>query len=114
MDKKRMEEIGMDVTGALERFMGNETLYIKFLKKFLDDQNYDNLQKEIDNRNADEAFRCAHTLKGLGANLGMMNLYHSIAPLVETLRGGTVENTEEDMKHVTEEYVKIVDFIRTM
>lgn len=114
MDKEAMEKIGMDVAGALERFMGNEVLYIKFLKKFLDDKNYENLKKYMEEENIEEAFRCAHTLKGLGANLGMEQLYRCISPLVEMLRSGTMEGAAKVMEQVTDEYEKIVRLIQTM
>lgn len=35
--KKYLEEKGFDVDGTMKRFLNNETLYLKCLKKFLDD-----------------------------------------------------------------------------
>ena len=37
--KKKLVESGIDVDGAMERFMNNDTMFKKFLLKFLDDPN---------------------------------------------------------------------------
>ena len=36
---------GVDYNTALERFMGKDDLYERFLVKFLDDENFSNLEK---------------------------------------------------------------------
>ena len=40
LKKERLAAAGIDVDGALERFMGNDALLERFLKKFLADGNY--------------------------------------------------------------------------
>ena len=47
--RKQLEENGADVDATLKRFMGNETLYMKFIMKFLDDKNFAGV-KEISAR----------------------------------------------------------------
>ena len=42
-----------------------------------------------------EAFRAAHTLKGVCQNLGFTNLYQPTYDLTEVLRTGTLEGTKE-------------------
>jgi len=41
-----------------------------------------------------EAFRAAHTLKGVCQNLGFTNLYQPTCDLTEVLRTGTLEGTK--------------------
>ena len=65
---------GVDVDGALERFMNNEGLLERFLKKFPADPNYGALKEALARGDADAAFRAAHTLKGVAANLSMATL----------------------------------------
>ena len=45
--------------------MGSEELVKRFALKFPDDPSYFNLEKAIQEQNAEEAFRAAHTLKGV-------------------------------------------------
>lgn len=51
----------IDVEKAIVRFMGNEGLYAKMLKKFLDDANYENLVNAISEKNDDDALVASHT-----------------------------------------------------
>ena len=37
--RKQLEENGADVDTTVKRFMGNEAIYMKFIMKFLDDDN---------------------------------------------------------------------------
>ncbi len=43
--KKYLEEKGFDVDGTMKRFLNNETLYLKCLKKFLDDSSFEKLKE---------------------------------------------------------------------
>lgn len=49
----------------------------KFLVKFLADKSYEDLHRYLDEENYEEAFRAAHTLKGVCQNLGIKSLYES-------------------------------------
>ena len=63
--KQKLKENGADVEGTLHRFMGNDALFLKFILKFKDDKNYAALKDALDQRNYEEAFKAAHTLKGV-------------------------------------------------
>ena len=67
---------GADYQNTLNRFP-NEAFIKKFVLKFLDDNSYANLKEAIAAGNVEEAFRAAHTLKGVCLNLGFDNLYKS-------------------------------------
>ena len=81
---------GVDYNTALERFMGKDDLYERFLVKFLDDENFSKLGENIKAGNIGEAFKCAHTLKGLSGNLGFDNLLEEDVRIVEILRSGSL------------------------
>ena len=59
----------------------------KFLLKILSDGSYELLLSSIESRNMPEAFRAAHTLKGVCLNLSVSKLYGSSEKLTEALRG---------------------------
>ena len=61
-----------------------------------------------------EAFRGAHTLKGVCQNLGFSNLYAPTYTLTETLRAGQLEGTQEQFAKVAEQYKRTVDAIRAL
>ena len=58
----------------------------KFARKFLDDQSYTELVSAMAAGNHEVAFRAAHTLKGVAANLGFTRLRASASALTELLR----------------------------
>ncbi len=98
--KQKLVENGADVDSTIRRFMGNEALYLKFLLKFKDDPNFENLIVNLDQENYEEAFKCAHTLKGVSANLGLDPIYESASELTELLRGKS--GPEVDREEVAE------------
>lgn len=114
MDKSEVEFLeskGFDVNGALKRFLNNEALYKKCMKKFLDDNSYEDFRQAYDAGNCNDAFRAAHTMKGIVANLGINSLYHVLVPMVEKLRVQDM-NISEDAKvleSIYKEAYKIID-----
>lgn len=61
----------------------------KFLLKVPDDPSYSQLCTAMQERNVEEAFRAAHTLKGVSKNLSLTGLAYSSSNLTEALRGKT-------------------------
>lgn len=92
--RKRLEENGTDVETVLKRFMGNEAMYIKFVKKFLEDKSYHELLENITKRDYEEAFKSAHTLKGVTANLGIEPVRAAASQITELLRNKPAEEVD--------------------
>lgn len=115
--KSILEENGADVKSTLRRFMGNEGMYMKFLKRFPEDPNYQNLGVSLEAGNYEEAFRCAHTLKGVAANLGLVPVQTAVSGLVEELRSKSIEEVDaekanamwQDLKKVYGQFVEIIN-----
>ena len=63
--KNSLKKAGIQVEDALGRFMGNEKLLERFLLKFLDDRNYEQLKAAIEEKDRETELRCSHTLKGV-------------------------------------------------
>lgn len=93
--KKRLVECGADVENTVRRFMGNEAMYEKFLKKFADNSNYSGLAESLEAGDYEEAFKCAHTLKGVSANLGLDPIYKASSDLTEEFRGKSNEEVDK-------------------
>ena len=67
--------------------------------------------KYLDEKNAEEAFKCAHTIKGLCGNLGFDNLLEADVPLVEKLRAGVLEGTSELFEELKKKYDRLCESI---
>lgn len=94
MNQELLVQNGFDVNGAMKRFMNNEALYLKCLKKMLNDTNIKELRVAFDNGDCENAFKAAHSIKGFVSNLGIETLHQQIHPIVETLRGGSLPSAE--------------------
>ena len=82
----------------------NDALIEKFLIKFLADESYANIIKNLEAQNLEEAFRAAHTLKGVCQNLGLDRLYKSSYDVTEVLRNGKNDVTPEMMEKLESDY----------
>ena len=111
--KECYEQMGADYEGVLGR-LRSEGLIKKFAKKFLDDGSFQRLKDNLAQGNGEEAFRAAHTLKGVCQNLGFDNLYQVSFNITEKLRGGETDGCEELFAKVEEQYKKTTDAIHMM
>ena len=94
------EAIGGNYEDVLRR-LRSEALIRKFTLKFLEDQSYPLLKQSLGDNNYEEAFRGAHTLKGVCQNLSFDRLYEVSSELTELLRdrtGDTGSNGKSNKK----------------
>lgn len=102
---------GENATDVVNRF-GSEVVVEKFALRFLDDPSYENLVSALSSDDTQAAFRAAHTLKGIAANLGFNNLYVAASRLTEKLRGNENADTYAEFNDVRAEYAKVVAAIK--
>lgn len=109
--KTQLIEAGVDVNGALERFMGNEALLERFLKKFPQDGNYQKLCDAVKACDWDTALTASHTLKGVCGNLSITPLFDLLTNQVAALRAGDWQRAEEMMSLIAKAYTAATDAI---
>lgn len=96
-----------DVIGRLR----SERLVQKFVLKFTEDKSYELLLNSLAEKNAQEAFRAAHTIKGMCQNLSFTRLEKSSTALTELLRGGDLNVDAALLERVKEDYALTVKAI---
>lgn len=101
--KECYEKLGSNFEDVKARMM-SERLIQKFSLKFLDDKSYTNLLSAFEEGRDEEAFRFAHTLKGVAQNLGFDKLYKSSDKLTEALRNGKAEGADRLLEDVKADY----------
>lgn len=77
---------GIDMALGIRQTGGNAALYMRFLKRFPQDDTFLQLQKALAEQDVGCAFLCAHTLKGLTQQLGISELFEPLHALCELLR----------------------------
>ena len=105
------EELGSDFDKVLSRLV-SEALVKKFALKFLDDPSFGQLETALADKDAETAFRAAHTLKGVCLNLGFDELFEVSAELTEKLRERKTAGSEELFQKVSQKYQKTVTAIQ--
>ena len=107
------EAIGGNYEEVLGRLQ-SEALIRKFTLKFLEDPSYLQLKLALENKNYEDAFRSAHTLKGVCQNLSFDRLYEVSNELTELLRDrtGAQPGISEAMEKVTEVYEMTIEEIK--
>lgn len=98
---------GIEPDSAIERFMGNEGLYMKYLLRFPEDENYRKLCDSIDIKDCKSAFIAAHTLKGVCGNLSLTEMEQILREQVEYLRNGDLEKAQNMMKQLKNTYDRV-------
>ena len=81
--------------------------------KFLDDGSYDILVTSMDKSDWSEAFRAAHTIKGVCQNLSFTRLFTSASHLCEALRPGGPPQSTDLFTQVKTDYEATLSAIRT-
>jgi signal transduction histidine kinase/FixJ family two-component response regulator/HPt (histidine-containing phosphotransfer) domain-containing protein len=79
---------GVDVRAGLGRVGGNVALYRKLLDKFVANNSdaLSDIRREVESGEREAAIRLAHTLKGVGGNIGANGLQVAVAELEAALR----------------------------
>lgn len=90
----------------------SEKLVQKFVLKFLSDGSYDLLCRSMAAQDYKEAFRAAHTIKGVCQNLSFHRLSDSSARLTEALRDGWNESVDALVEEVRADYEATSNAIR--
>lgn len=84
---EKITEYGFERQKVMERFVNDDEFYVECFSQVLSDAAFDDLGKFLEMGDKQEAFDCAHSLKGLLSNIGLMVLYDKISCIVEILRG---------------------------
>ena len=83
---EKLNSFGANTKEGLERCINNEEFYFRLIIKAINDDSFNNLKNELENKNYDEAFKISHSLKGVLGNLALIPLYDLVFNLTELLR----------------------------
>ena len=104
-----------DYDDVISRLRTDERIK-KFLLKVLSDTSFVQLCNAIAEKNAEEAFRASHTLKGVCKNMSLTNLAYSASNLTEALRGKQEigDDVEPLFKKVKKDYAHTIACIQML
>lgn len=111
--REKLTAVGVNYDEVLKRFMGKEDFYLRMLKKFLNDKNFEGLKNAVADHNWKDAFTYAHTVKGLCGNLGLGGIMEQVSPLTEELRSepydeGSILDYMSSAQSIYDETVELI------
>lgn len=105
---------GGDYESVVTR-LGGERLVRRFVQKFLADESYRLLCQSLEGENYKDAFRAAHTLKGICQSLHFTQLYESSSCLCDMFRTGAWKPEIDGLvAQVGADYRRAVEAIREL
>ncbi len=106
-----LKEIGVDVDKTISRFMDNSEIYIKFLKRFPDEDRITPIKTAAAEHDCAALAEKAHKLKGVAANLGMDELSQAAEVIVKKAKNDTSDGLDDDItliERLNEEICRVI------
>lgn len=110
--KTRLEEGGINLSGALERFMGNEAMLERYLEKFLTEKSYAQLLEAVAAGDREAAGVAAHSLKSVCGTLGCETMQKLALRQEQCIRAGNWDEAVTMMPEITSSYNGICAALR--
>ncbi len=81
-----IQALGIDYADMMNRFDGNEALFIRLASRFVDDAHLAAIEEALRIGDAEDVYAESHALKGLAGNLSMTRLFEAAACIAEEAR----------------------------
>ena len=114
MNRKTLSDAGIDYDEGLGRFCGKAAMYEKYLSRFPEDPNFNDMLLALKQGRYQDAFLYAHTLKGVAGNLSLYRLHEDVAPLVEALRDGQLSEIDTLTERARQSYLLAIAAINAI
>lgn len=88
----QLDRFGLHTQEALNRFMGNEALFLSFVSQLPEKLSFAQIRQGLEEENEDTFYMNVHNLKGMAGNL-------SIEPLFDCAQAILVEFRASKFKH---------------
>ena len=92
----------------------SERLVLKYVLKFTDDKSYELLIHSLEEGNCEDAFRAAHTIKGVCQNLSFTMLEKSSSLMTEALRAGDMDGARGLRDALDKDYAQTIEAIEAL
>ncbi|PXF59548.1 MAG: hypothetical protein C4B58_02980 [Deltaproteobacteria bacterium] len=105
----------MNFKESAENLGLEEDEYLELIDLFVEvgKTDLDKLQSGIDDENAEEVAKAAHSLKGASGNLGLMEFFQIAKKIEEKGRNGQLEGTAEATRALKERLKAVAEFSRS-
>ena len=103
---------GADIKGARERFLEDDELYVRSLKRFADGTFIRRLDNALKGNDTTSLYEVAHVIKGTTATLNLKPLYDIVCRITQGVRRqGRYDALEEDCRELYACYAQFCSMI---
>ncbi|MCL2054101.1 MAG: Hpt domain-containing protein [Oscillospiraceae bacterium] len=82
-----LRPLDVDIDGTLSRFVENEELYEKFLRRYPDDGLLPPIMEAFENKDEEALLKTLHKMKGTSMNLGINRISEQCKDIATVIRG---------------------------
>lgn len=104
-----LQRYGIDYAEAMDRFGGNEDLFVRLATKYLNDPHFRALEAAMAEGDAAAGEREAHSLKGVAGNLSFTQLYDLATRITDALRSDDLAGAQALMPELKQSHEAVVE-----
>ena len=91
----QLDKLGVNTQQALDRFMGNEELFLSFVGKLPEKLGLDSLVDLLEKEDEEQFYMDVHNLKGLAGNLSIVPIYDCAQAILVEFRSSHFRNKKK-------------------
>lgn len=91
----QMERMGIRTEEALGRFMGNEALFLSFVRRLPEKLDFTHIREGLDAEDEDAFYMHVHNLKGMSGNLSIGPIYDCAQAILVEFRASKFQNKKK-------------------
>lgn len=113
MDNNQAKKNPIDMSSVLERIGGDESFLYELLKLYTQDflERFEELKKAVNDENYDTIQKLGHTLKGSSANLSLTSLQEASYEMEKAGRENNIERAKENLIILEQEFQRLKKFL---
>ena len=108
----KLQECYIAMNGDYEdvlRRISREKSVVKFLRRFAENKEFEELEKAVSEKNYQRVFELSHDIKGMAANLSISGLQRIVSEICEQTRDREPDgDLDEMMLKAKEEYGRVI------
>ncbi|WP_071434669.1 hypothetical protein [Angelakisella massiliensis] len=91
----QLDRLGFHTQEALNRFMGNEALFLSFVRQLPQKLNLASIRQELEAEDEETFYIGVHNLKGLAGNLSMVHIQECAQAILVEFRTSKFKNKKK-------------------
>lgn len=91
----QLDRLGIHTQEALGRFMGNETLFLTFIRQLPEKLDFSGIRRGLEEEDEDAFYMNVHNLKGLAGNLSIGPIYDCAQAILVEFRASKFQHKKK-------------------